>query len=274
MQNFARNLRPFALAPRTQPWQVCVVSLGIAAVVLGVFSSARAESPETAPLSLKSTLVQMDAAANSRNLNTVLNFYSPKFAHGDGLNRETLEQSLTQLWKQFPALSYKTVLKSWQPTKSGLMAETLTTITGTQKLGDREFRLESTLQAKQLFENQKIIRQDIVSERSQLTSGAQPPTVKLNLPEQVAVGQDFAFDAIVQEPLGDDLILGTALEEPIKPGTYLNPTKVLLEPLNSGGIFKVGRAPLTPDNRWISAVIIRQSGITMVTQRLIVKARK
>jgi hypothetical protein len=274
MHKLPRRLRPSALAPRLVRWQVRVAALGMAAVVLGHLSSAHAESPETAPVALKSALAQLDAAANSRNLATVLTFYSPKFTHGDGLNRETLEQSLNLLWKQFPTLSYKTVLKSWQPSGSGLVAETLTTITGTQTLGDREFRLESTLQSKQQFQDQKIVRQDILSERSQLTSGTKPPTLQINLPAQVMVGQDFVLDAIVQEPLGDDLMLGTAIEEPIKPGAYLNPTKINLEALNSGGIFKIGRAPLTPDNRWISAVVVRQDGITMVTQRLRVLPKK
>lgn len=274
MHIFHRPLRSSALDHCPGLWSAGVATLGMAAVLCGPVSRAWAETPETAPISLKAALVQMDAAANSHNLPTVLNFYSPSFTHADGLNRETLGQSLTQLWQQFPTLSYKTELKSWQPQGTGLVAETLTTITGTQKIGDREFRLESTLQSKQQFEDQKIVRQDILSERSQLTSGTKPPTLTFNLPEQVTVGQDFVFDAIVQEPLGDDLILGSALEEPIKPGAYLNPTKISLEALNSGGIFKVGRAPLTPDQRWISAVIVRQDGITMVTQRLRVLPKK
>ena len=41
-----------------------------------------------------------------------------------------------------------------------------------------------------------------------------------------------------------------------------------LELLTSGGLFKVGRAPSTPGNQWISAVISRSDGMTMMTQRL------
>jgi hypothetical protein len=58
------------------------------------------------------------------------------------------------------------------------------------------------------------------------------------------------------------------LEEPIKPELYTKPSKFDLQLLPAGGIFKVGKAPAKPENRWISAILIRGDGMTMVTQRL------
>jgi hypothetical protein len=58
------------------------------------------------------------------------------------------------------------------------------------------------------------------------------------------------------------------LEEPITEKTFFNPSEVELELLNAGGIFKVGKAPATPENRWVSAVLMRQGGIAMVSVRL------
>jgi len=89
----------------------------------------------------------------------------------------------------------------------------------------------------------------------------------MNLPQQVRVGQQYSFDAIVQEPLGDDYLVGAAIEEPIQADKYFNPTPVELELLPAGGLFKVGRAQI-PANRWISAVLVRGEGLTIVTQRL------
>jgi hypothetical protein len=232
-----------------------------------------AEPPETAPSPLKETLAAIDKAASSHNVQAVLAFYSPNFTHSDGLTRQALEQALTQLWRRYPNLTYRTELKAWKAEGSGFMAETTTHVTGAQKVGDRELKIDSTLQSQQQFENQKIVRQEILAERSQITSGTNPPNVKLNLPEQVNVGQEFSFDAVVQEPLGNDLLLGTALEEPVKADGFVTPTTVDLELLSAGGIFKVGRAPLTADNRWISAVLVRQDGMTMITQRLRIVSR-
>jgi hypothetical protein len=129
-------------------------------------------------------------------------------------------------------------------------------------------KLESTLRSRQRFEGQKIVQQDILAERTQLTSGANPPDVEVTLPEQVRIGQQFNFDVIVKEPLGDGFLLGTALEEQIKPELYTKPVDFELELLPAGGIFKVGKAPLRAENRWISAVLIRGDGMTLITQRL------
>lgn len=260
--------RPIQITQRR--WQAVLVALGVVIAIGGSLYSSRAsaEPPETAPAPLKETLAAIDEAASSHNVQSVLAFYSPTFTHSDGLTRQTLEKALTQLWKRYPNLTYRTELKSWKTEGKGITAETVTHVTGVQKTGDRELKIDSTLQAQQQFENQKIVRQDILAERSQITSGTNPPTVKLNLPEQVNAGQEFSFDAVVQEPLGNDLLLGTALEEPVKADGFVNPTTVDLELLSAGGIFKVGRAPLTADHRWISAVLVRQNGMTMITQRL------
>ena len=227
-----------------------------------------AATPETAPAPLKQALTQIDAAANRKNLQAVLQFYSPNFVHSDGLNRRLLEQALTQLWRQYPNLIYRTELKSWQPDGRGIRAETVTYISGTQTVNGQSLKLDSTLQSRQQFEGQTIVQQDVLAETSKVMSGENPPNVRVSLPAQVRVGEPFSFDAIVQDPLDRDLLLGSALEEPVKPIGYLTPTTVNLELLASGGIFKVGRASNTPGSRWISAVLVRYGGTTMVTQRL------
>jgi hypothetical protein len=221
-----------------------------------------------APAPLQQALTQIDAAANSKNLKAVLEFYGPNFTHSDGLTRQALEQALTALWKQYPNLTYRTELKSWQPIANGFQAETVTSITGTQTVDGQEVKLDAMLRAKQRFENQKIVQQEILSERNQITSGDKPPTVKVVLPEQVKAGQEFSFDAIVQEPLGADLLLGTVVDEPVTSTGYLKPATADLQLLTSGGLFKVGKAPNKPSSQWISAVLVRNGGMTMVTQRL------
>ncbi|MGI0488152.1 nuclear transport factor 2 family protein [Pantanalinema rosaneae CENA516] len=251
-------------------WQVNLFAWSMALAIVGGLQVQRvsADSPDTAPAALKNVLAQIDTAANNRNLREVLGFYSPNFTHSDGLTPKMMEQSLSQLWQRYANLKYQTELVSWKAEGNGIVAETVTRLTGTQKVGDRTFTLTSELRAQQRFEGQKIVQQRVLGERSKITSGDKPPTVLLTLPDQVKAGQEFAFDAIVQEPLGEDLLLGAALEEPIKPSGYMNPTAVSLEPLSAGGIFKLGRAPTQPDNRWISAVIVRHDGMTMITQRL------
>ncbi|QIR39869.1 nuclear transport factor 2 family protein [Tolypothrix sp. PCC 7910] len=223
---------------------------------------------QNAPSELTNLLTQIDTAANQGDIKKVIEFYSPNFTHGDGLNRQTLEKALVDLWKRYPKLRYSTQLQSWQSQGNGIVAETVTNITGLPSGNSNNVTLNATIRSRQRIAGAKIIRQDILSERTLLTSGSKPPQVDVKLPQQVQVGQQYNFDAIVQEPLGDEFLLGTAIEEPIKADKYLNPTPVDLELLNSGGLFKVGRAPSNPGSQWLSAVILRGDGMTMVTQRL------
>lgn len=251
---------------RSLGWSVFfLLTVGLTA---GWSSDAKAESPETAPPQLKDTLTQIDAAANRRDIQGVLQFYGANFKNSDGLTRASMEQALTQLWKRYPQLSYRTELQDWKTEGNRIVAETVTYITGNQTGDSKGMKLESSLRSRQRFDNQKIVQQEILAERSQVTLGANPPTVEVKLPEQVRVGQPFNFDVIVKEPLGDNLLLGAAVEEAIKPDSYTKPTDFELELLPAGGIFKLGKAPTSKQDHWLSAVLIRGDGMTMITQRL------
>jgi len=257
---------PFSL----RSWQLLFL-LGLSlAIASGSVGSDRvtAATPDTAPAELKQALTQLDAAANRRNAQAVLQFYSPNFTHSDGLNRQSLEQSLTQLWKKYSTLTYKTELQSWQPSSNGFQAETVTRITGTQNQNGQQVKLDATLRSRQQFQNQKIVRQEILAEKNLITTGERPPSVNVKLPEQVKTGQEFSFDAIVQEPLENDLLLGAVVQEPVNANDYLKPATADLDLLSSGGLFKVGKAPNTAGSQWVSAVLVRHGGMTMVTQRM------
>ena len=272
MCNLATTLAKLSQSPtakaksRSLDWSVfLILTVGL---IAGWGGEALAESPETAPPQLKDTLTQIDAAANRRDVQGVMQFYGANFKNGDGLTRTSMEQALTDLWKRYPQLSYRTQLQNWKTQGNGIVAETVTSITGTQASDGTNTKFASTLRSRQRFENQKIVQQEILAERSQVSSGANPPTVQVNLPEQVRPGEQFNFDVIVKEPLGDKLLLGTAVEEAIKPDTYTTPSNFELDLLPAGGIFKVGKAPAAKQNRWLSAVLIRNDGMIVITQRL------
>lgn len=235
------------------------------------------ETPETpaelsAPTELLETLAAIDVAATQHDLPAVMNYYNPAFVNSDGLTYEVLEQSLQEFWERYPTVIYETQLNSWQADGEGFITETTTVITGIQASDEQPVNLAATITSRQRIENSQIVEQEILSEQSQLAQGVNPPAVDVILPEQVTVGQSFEFDAIVLEPLGNRLLLGAALEEPVEPDGYFDAVPVTLELLSAGGLFKVGQAPTTPDHHWVSAILIRDDGITTVTQRLRVVA--
>lgn len=276
-----------------RPWKMLPMLLF--GVTLSWANLANAQAAPDAPPELLQALTQIDAAASQGKLSDVMGFYSPEFRNSDGLTYTTLQETLAELWKLYPRLAYSTQLNTWRREGSAIIAETTTSITTrpadtTRPAGaparpataspatanpatanivsERAYNLTATITSRQRFENQKIVQQEILKEESQLTSGENPPSITVSLPEQVKVGQRFDFDVVVAEPLGDRLLLGAALEEPVRAGNTIATAPVELELLSSGGLFKVGRAPLTPETHWVSAMIVRDDGITTITRRL------
>lgn len=229
---------------------------------------ATAAPPETAPGELVQIIDQIEAASDAKNIETVLAAYSQSFATADGFNRAQLEQTLRQFWEQYSALDYEIELVSWEPAAGGFAVETVTRIIGTQARPERELTLNAEVRSRQRFEGGQIVYQEILTERSRLTAGSNPPSLNIMLPEQVEPGARYGFDAIVQEPLGNRSLLGVALDEGVTAEDFLAPRPLTLENLNAGGLFKIGQATEQPDSRWVSAVIVREDGMTVETRRL------
>lgn len=235
---------------------------------VGGSRSVAAASPEAAPASLVEALAEIETAANEQDIDVVLAAYSEEFQGPDGFTRSQYQLALEEFWSQYISLTYTIELLSWDSEGATTVAETLTTVTGQQRQGNRTLTLLSEVRSRQEFTAGQIVSQEILSEQSTLKSGPNPPEVTIQLPESVSPGERFAFDAIVQQPLGDSILLGHALDEGATAEDFLTPRPIMLEQLTAGGLFKVGEAPENADNRWISSLLIREDGITINTHRL------
>ena len=242
-----------------------LLSMGILSSMSGI---AKAQTTENPPQELIEAIAEIEKAANQRDLEDLLDYYDKDFTNNDGLTYTALAEALKQMWRNYPRLRYSTKIESWEQVGDQLVANTVTYIRGTQRNKNRISRLNSTLRSRQYFQEQKLIRQEIISERTQITSGLKPPKVDVIVPEQVEVGEKYNFDVIATEPLENDLLLGAAIEEKIGGDRYINPTTLELKPLPAGGIYKIVTAPRLADNHWLSAILVRGDGITMVTRRV------
>ena len=227
-----------------------------------------ADTLDKAPEQLTNSLMQIDAAASKGDVEGVMQFYSPSFIHGDGINYQTMEQALDKFWKHYPRLRYKTKVQSWKSKGDFIIAETITSIIGLPSSNQDKLALNATIHSRQTFMRDRITHQEILSEHTEVTSGIKPPKVDIKLPQHVKVGMSYYFDAIVQEPLGNNYLLGKVMQEPVKLPQYIKASSMNLESLKAGGLFKIGRAPDTPGNYWVSAVIVCSDGMTIVTRRL------
>ncbi len=241
----------------------------IGAVGSGLITTvASAAAPETAPPDLVTAIAAVETAANAQNIDQVMAFYSDRFEGADGFTREQYQTTLSAFWQQYETLTYDVELLSWEMAGTELVAETLTTVTGTQLTAGRTIELLAEVRSRQRYVNGQIVSQEILAEETRLASGDAPPNVSVQLSETVAPGQEFTFDAIVEEPLGDRLLLGLALDEGVTTDDFLTPRPIDLEALSAGGLFKVGNAPAKPDQRWISSVLVRADGMVVDTRRL------
>jgi hypothetical protein len=229
---------------------------------------AQAAPANTAPKSLTQLLAQLENAANNEDMATIRAAYSSNFMTAAGLNSGELAKKLETLWQQYDQLDYQVELQNWERQGETLVAETVTQIRGLGEAQGREILLEATLRSRQQIQGGKIISQAMLSEQSKVYIGDNAPRVDVKVPNEVAVGQGFNFDVIVKEPIGDDILMGTALEQEVSPENYLSPQDLALEILPAGGIYRLGEAPTAPGKRWLSAIVVRDDGITLVSQRL------
>jgi hypothetical protein len=234
-----------------------------------VMLSAQAEDIVAAPpAALKTLLTSIDSAANSRKLPELSRYYSSNFTTSDGLTKTLWQQSLTQLWQSYDNLSYITTLNNWQRQGNSYTVVTTTKIAGTQNINGRASNLQSTIQARQKIVGSQVVQQDILQERTQVSSGAKPPTIELTLPDRIEPNAEYNLDAIVTEPLGEDVLLGATVEQPVSAQSYTQPANFKLELLTAGGLFKIARAPGKSGDYWLSTVFIRPTGMTTLTQRI------
>ncbi|HEY9888815.1 MAG TPA: hypothetical protein V6D02_10470 [Candidatus Obscuribacterales bacterium] len=230
--------------------------------------AAQAAPAATAPAELVAAIEAIEAAANAQNIDQVMALHAPDFEGADGFTAEQYAATLTAFWQQYSRLTYAVELLSWEPSDTGFVAETRTLVDGTQVVSGRAMTLTAEVRSRQEFVNGLVTRQEILTETSRLIAGQTPPNVQVQLPPAVRPGQNFSFDAIVAEPLGDRLLLGVAFDEGTTATDFLTPRPVDLEALSAGGLFKIGKAPAQPDQRWISAVLIRADGMVIDTRRL------
>ncbi|MGD1939076.1 MAG: nuclear transport factor 2 family protein [Cyanophyceae cyanobacterium] len=248
-----------------------VIGLPVSAQMPALASSRvlMARSPDTAPAELTSWLSELDAAASAQDLEAVVDYYGANFRSDDGVTREMLGRSLFELWETFPGLTYQTTLQNWERAGGGFVVETVTEVTSSANDGNaNQPRLKATVTTRQTIRDGVIVGTTVLAEETEIKRGDAPPTVWVRLPDTVRPGDEFNFDAIVQEPLNDDLLAGAAIDEPVTAQGYRAPGDWQLETLSAGGLFKTGTAPDEEGPRWISAVLVSGNGTTIVTRRL------
>jgi len=89
--------------------------------------------------------------------------------------------------------------------------------------------------------------------------------ISFNIPDEVLTGSKYDIDIILNKPLEEVIIAGAI--KPHQENSFFE-QEILLEPLASGGIFKMTRAPSKPGIQIWSGIIAHPKGIITFTKSI------
>ena len=89
--------------------------------------------------------------------------------------------------------------------------------------------------------------------------------VIFKIPNKVLTGSKYDIDIILNKPLEEVIIAGTIKPHPVN---SVFEQEILLEPLASGGIFKMTRAPSKPGIQIWSGIIAHPEGMITFTKSI------
>ncbi len=227
------------------------------------------------PDALQQLLDRQIKAANAQELDAVMASFHPDFEHEDGLSLAQMQEAIVDLWAKHENLNYEIAVKSWENRGPDLVVTLVTEVEGRQRSDRGSFQMNGLQEVRNHYrpnpENPDellLLKQEVIRESYTLTSGAAPPTVTLKLPDIVETGSTYDLEAIVEEPLRNNVVLGTVIEEPITAARYIQDSSYPLEPLQAGGLFRTADAPNQPGKEWISVMLVSQGGITLESRRI------
>ena len=89
--------------------------------------------------------------------------------------------------------------------------------------------------------------------------------ISFEIPDKVLTGSKYDIDIILNKPLDEVMIAGAI--KPHQENSFFE-QEILLEPLSSGGIFKITRAPSKPGIQIWSGIIAHPQGIITFTKSI------
>ena len=164
------------------------------------------------------------------------------------------------LIKEFPDAKWKIIKsKSINANKHKLDMK----LYGSKKLNGRIFKLESSFNFVFNLNNGLIKQSNIQNNLTTIRSDDNQIDIKISIPDKVLTGSKYDIDIILNQPLEETIIAGGIKE--YQESKLFNQS-IPLEPLATGGIFKVSRAPLIPGTQIWTGIIAHPSGLVSFTK--------
>jgi len=213
------------------------------------------------PYSAITQTLEVDFTKNLENSlnNRDLKFIKKNFRNDENQN---IQKQFTKIVNDFPESKWKIKrLKSNIPNK-----EILRIKVSAKKIVNGEMHiLESNFDYLYSIINEKIDEGTIKNLFTTIRNDDKKVDISFKIPDKVLTGSKYDIDIILNKPLEEVIIAGS-----IKPHQVnsIFEQEILLEPLASGGIFKITRAPSKPGIQIWSGIIAHPKGIITFTKSI------
>jgi len=199
-----------------------------------------------------------------RNLETSLNkrdleFIRKNFRHDESKN---IPKQFSKIINDFPDSKWKIKrLKSNIPNKEILRIK----VSGKKIINREIYILESDFDYVFSVLNGKIDEGTIKNLFTTIRNDDKKIDISFKFPDKVLTGSKYDIDIILNKPLEEVIIAGAI--KPHQVNSFFE-QEILLEPLASGGIFKMTRAPSKPGIQIWSWIIAHPEGMITFTKSI------
>jgi len=199
-----------------------------------------------------------------RNLETSLNKRDLEFIRKNFRNDENknITKQFSKIINDFPDSKWKIKrLKSNIPNKEILRIK----VSGEKIVNGEMHILESNFDYLYSIVNEKIDEGTIKNLFTTIRNDDKKVDISFKIPDKVLTGSKYDIDIILNKPLEDVIIAGAI--KPHQVNSFFE-QEILLEPLASGGIFKMTRAPSKPGLQIWSGIIAHPEGMITFTKSI------
>ena len=197
-----------------------------------------------------------------RNLETSLNKRDLEFIRKNFRNDENqnIPKQFSKIINDFPDSKWKIKrLKSNIPNKEILKIK----VSGKKIVNGEMHILESDFDYVFSVLNGKIDEATIKNLFTTIRNADKKVDISFKIPDKVHTGSKYDIDIILNKPLEEVIIAGSI--KPHQVNSFFE-QEILLEPLVSGGIFKMTRAPSKPGIQIWSGIIAHPKGMITFTK--------
>ena len=192
-----------------------------------------------------------------RNLENSLNARDLEFIRKNFSNNESqnITKQFSKIINDFPDIKWKIKrLKSNIPNKDILQIK----VSGKKIIKGEIYILESKFNYLFSIVNGKIDEGIIKNLFTTIRNDDKKIDISFKIPDRVLTGSKYDIDIILNKPLEEVIIAGAI--QPYQVNSFIE-QKITLEPLASGGIFKMTRAPSKPGIQIWSGIIAHPKGM-------------